>query len=126
MIIGHGVDVQDVERIRRLLDYAGDDFLISTFTQEERAIECGDQERAEFLAGRLAAKEAVGKALGTGIAGEIAFLHIEIIRKDGGQPQVRLYGPARDAADNFGANRWLVSISHTEHVAFASAIAVHD
>lgn len=126
MIIGHGVDVQDVERIRRLLDYAGDDFLFSTFTQEERAIVCGDQERAEFLAGRLAAKEAVGKALGTGIAGEIAFLHIEIIRKDGGQPQVRLYGPARDAADSLGANRWLVSISHTEHVAFASAIAVHD
>jgi holo-[acyl-carrier protein] synthase len=126
MIVGHGVDVQDVGRVRKLLSYAEDDFRISTFTEAERAIECGDQELAEFLAGRLAAKEAVAKALGTGIAGEIAFLHIEIVRKHGGQPEARLYGPARNVADALGVTRWLVSISHTDHVAFASVIAVHD
>ncbi len=126
MIVGHGVDVQDIARIRKVLSFAEEDFLVSTFTEAERAIECGGQELAEFLAGRLAAKEAVAKALGTGFAGEIAFLHVEILRKEGGQPEANLYGPARDAADNLGANRWLVSISHTEHVAFASAIAVHD
>src|SRR5689334_4997621 len=48
MIVGHGVDVQDVSRIRKLLEFAEEDFLASTFTGAERAIECGDQEQAEF------------------------------------------------------------------------------
>ena len=126
MILGHGVDVQDVARIRKLLDFTEDDFLIATFTEAERVIDCGEQERAEFFAGRLAAKEAVAKALGTGFAGEIAFLQVEILRKEGGQPDVRLYRAALDAADAMGVTRWHISISHTEIVAYASAIAVHD
>ena len=126
MIVGHGVDVQDVARIRNLLEIAEEDFLVSTFTEAERAIDLGDQERAEFFAGRLAAKEAVAKALGTGFAGDVAPLQIEIRRKDGGQPEAHLSRAALDAAKALGVTRWLVSISHTETVAYASAIAVHD
>src|SRR3954453_3454838 len=74
MIVGHGVDVQDVSRIRKLLEFAEDEFIISTFTESERAIECGDRERAEFYAGRLAAKEAIAKAIGTGFAGGVAAM----------------------------------------------------
>jgi holo-[acyl-carrier protein] synthase len=126
MIVGHGVDVQDVARIRKLLSFAEDDFLVATFSEAERAIDFGERERAEFFAGRLAAKEAVAKALGTGFAGDVACRQVEILRKDGGQPEARLSGAALAAADELGVTRWLVSISHTEAVAFASAIAVHD
>ena len=126
MIVGHGVDVQDVARIRKLLSFAEEDFLVSTFTEAERAIDCGELERAEFFAGRLAGKEAVAKALETGFAGDVACRQVEILRKDGGEPDVRLFGAAQPAADKLGVTRWLVSISHTEAVAFASALAIHD
>jgi holo-[acyl-carrier protein] synthase len=112
MIVGHGVDVQDVARIRKLLSFAEEDFLISTFTEAERSIELGDHERAEFFAGRLAAKEAVAKALGTGFAGDIAFRQVEILRKEGGQSDARLSGAALAAADALGVTRLLVSIRH--------------
>lgn len=126
MIVGHGVDVQDVARVRKLLSFVEQDFLVGAFTEAERAIECGERERAEFFAGRLAAKEAIAKAMGTGFAGDISWRHVEILRRDGGQPEARLSGPALDAATGLGITRWLVSISHTEAVAFASAIAIHD
>ncbi len=126
MIVGHGVDVQDIARIRKLLSFAEDDFLIATFTEAERSIELGEQERAEYYAGRLAAKEAVAKALGTGFAGDIACRQVEIRRREGGQPEARLSGAALAASEALGINRWLVSISHTETAAFASAISVHD
>jgi holo-[acyl-carrier protein] synthase len=126
MIVGHGVDVQDISRIRKILSFSEEDFLIATFTKAERSIEHGGQEHAEFLAGRLAAKEAVVKALGTGFAGDIACRHVEILRREGGQPEARLSGAAREASDALGITRWLVSISHSEVSAFASAIAVQD
>jgi holo-[acyl-carrier protein] synthase len=124
MIVGHGVDVADIERIRKLLAGMEHDFLLGTFTREERATECNAHERAEFFAGRLAAKEAVVKALGTGFAGEISWQQVEILRLDGGSAEVRLRGAALAEAERLGVRRWLLSISHCASVAFASAIAV--
>lgn len=126
MIVGHGVDVQDVSRIRKILAFSEEDFLVATFSKAEREIEHGEQEQAEFLAGRLAAKEAVAKALGTGFAGDIACRHVEILRKEGGQPEAHLTGAASEMSQSLGITRWLVSISHSESSAFASAIAVQD
>src|SRR3954464_4668509 len=102
MIVGHGVDVQDISRIRKILSFAEEDFLISTFTKAERSIEHGEQGRAEFLAGRIAAKEPVPRAPGTGCAGDIACRHVEILRREGGQPEARLSGAAREASDALG------------------------
>lgn len=126
MIVGHGVDVQDISRVRKILAFSEEDFLIGTFSKAERDIEHGEQEKAEFFAGRLAAKEAVAKALGTGFAGEIACRHVEILRREGGQPEAYLTGAAREVSQSLGITRWLVSISHNEASAFASAIAVQD
>ncbi|HEY7326595.1 MAG TPA: holo-ACP synthase [Gemmataceae bacterium] len=126
MIIGHGVDVVDVDRIRRLLTTMEEDFLLSTFTRAERSVACEEHERVLFFAGRLAAKEAVGKALGTGFTGEISWLHVEILPGEKGHPQVRLTGPALAEAERLGIDRWLLSISHVEAVAFASAISVRE
>ncbi len=124
MILGHGIDATDIERIRRLLTTMEEDFLLGTFTQAERSIECGEHERAPYYAGRLAAKEAVAKALGTGFAGNISWQQIEVYRRGDGRPDVRLRGAALAEARHLGIVRWLVSISHTETVAVASAIAV--
>jgi holo-[acyl-carrier protein] synthase len=126
MVIGHGVDVQDIARVRKLLSFEEEDFLLGTYTQAEREIEFLQHERAEFFAGRLAAKEAVAKALGTGFAGDISWQQVEILRRDGGQPEARLKGAALVVAEKLGITRWLISISHTDAVAFASAIAIQD
>lgn len=126
MILGHGVDVQDVSRIRKLLNLAEKDFLLSTYTSAEREMDCLEHERAEFYAGRFAAKEAVAKALGTGFVGDMSFQDVQIARKANGQPEVILTGETRAVAARLGVTRWLISISHTEQVAFASAIAIQD
>ena len=123
MIIGHGIDATDVERIRRLLATMEEDFLHGTFTQTERSVECGEHERAPYYAGRLAAKEAVVKAMGTGFVGDISWQQVEILRRDDGRPDVRLRGVALAESERLGIVRWFVSISHTETVAIASAIA---
>lgn len=98
--------------------------LLSTFTAAERETECLPEDRVPFFAGRLAAKEAVVKALGTGFTGGVAMRQVEIVRLPDGSPGVRLRGAAKEAAEKLGVGRWFISISHTEAVAIASAIAV--
>lgn len=124
MILGHGVDVTDLSRVRVLLNKMEEDFLYSTFTATERETENLPEERVPFFAGRLAAKEAIAKALGTGFTGNIAMRQVEIARRPDGSPEVHLHGAAKAAAERLGVARWLVSISHTESVAVASAIAL--
>jgi holo-[acyl-carrier protein] synthase len=124
MILGHGVDVVDVSRIEKLLSALEEDFLLGTFTYAERQIECQPHERGAFFSGRLAAKEAVVKALGTGFSGEVSWQHIEILRGEDGQPYVNLRAAAAARAETLGVTGWLLSISHTEAVAIASAIAL--
>jgi holo-[acyl-carrier protein] synthase len=123
-ILGHGIDVVDVGRIDKLLSALEEDFLLGTFTHAERRIECQPHERAAFFSGRLAAKEAVVKALGTGFTGAVSWQHVEILRRDDGRPYVNLRAAAKDRAGLLGVSDWLLSISHTEAVAVASAIAV--
>ncbi len=122
--MGHGIDVADLGRVEVLLTKMAEDFLLSTFTAAERETECLPLERVPFFAGRLAAKEAVVKALGTGFTGGVAWRHVEIIRLPDGRPEVRLHGAAKEVAEKLGVGRWFISISHTEHIAIASAIAV--
>lgn len=76
--------------------------------------------------GRLAAKEAVVKAIGTGFSGEVSWTEVEILRLPSGQPEVSLSGSAKTVAEGLGVTRWLLSISHSNLFAVASAIAVSD
>jgi holo-[acyl-carrier protein] synthase len=124
MILGHGIDVADLNRVRVLLTMMEEDFLYSTFTATERETDNLPEERVSFFAGRLAAKEAIAKALGTGFTANIAMRQIEIKRRLDGSPEVHLYGAAKAVANSLGIRQWLISISHTESVAVASAIAV--
>jgi holo-[acyl-carrier protein] synthase len=78
------------------------------------------------FARRLAATEAVAKALGTGFSPGISWGEIEITSGDSGAPKVALSGRALEVANDLGATRWHLSISHTASDAVASVIAVDD
>jgi len=123
-IVGHGIDLVEVARIEAILDRHGDRFLARVFTPAEAAQSEGRRGRAEHLAGRFAAKEAVLKALGTGLDSGIAWTEIEVVSSPRGQPTVRLVGRAAAVARDLGIGSWSLSISHTSAQAAASAIAI--
>ena len=120
-----GIDLVDTERIAGVIERQGEAFLRRVFTDTERAYcESHAAPRAKHAsyAARWAAKEAVAKALGTGI-GEHAALHeIEVTRSDSGQPGILLHGRAAETAARMGVREITVSLSHTESTAAAFVI----
>lgn len=123
-IIGHGIDIVKVKRIARSLEKHGPKFLDRCFCAHEQAYaDANPKRRAEHLAGRFAAKEAVLKAIGTGWRDGIAWTDIEIVLLPSGQPTVKLSGETQRIAENLKIDSWHVSISHTSKNATASAIA---
>jgi len=121
-ILGHGIDLIEVARIRKMLGDHEARFLARVFTQsEQRYCDANPARRAEHLAGRFAAKEAVLKVLGTGWSGGIAWTDVEVVREPSGRPGVALHGKAADAAAELGIVTILLSISHTGTHAMASA-----
>jgi len=79
--------------------------------------------RVESLAGRFAAKEAVAKALGSGI-GDITWKEVEILRADSGAPILVLHGAAAEMAEKQGLVEWSISISHEKSHALAMVVAI--
>jgi holo-[acyl-carrier protein] synthase len=125
-IIGHGIDIVSIHRVDSLLDRNAEDFLETTFTANEQEEVESPETTITYFAGRLACKEAVVKALGTGFFGDIAWTDVEILRQPTGAPHVHLSGGALAVAQSLGVTRWLVSISHDESHAVASALALGD
>jgi holo-[acyl-carrier protein] synthase len=125
-ILGHGIDIVELDRFAVLLCEPDGDFLSRCFTSAERgrAAEGALSHRTQSLAGKFAAKEAVAKALGSGFDGTIGPLNIEITNDSVGVPQVVLHGNAADLAAALGISSWRVSISHAGGVAIASALAL--
>ena len=122
-ILGHGIDLIEVARIERMLDDHEARFLSRCFTEgEQRYCAANPARRAEHLAGRFAAKEAVLKVLGTGWSGGIAWTDVEVVREPSGKPGVRLHGEAAAVAADLGVGMILLSISHTGIHAMASAV----
>jgi holo-[acyl-carrier protein] synthase len=123
-VIGHGVDLVDVNAMQRWIEDPRDPLIPRCFVQAELD-EIGDgHDRIERLAGRFAAKEAVLKALGTGFGGGVAFSDVVIHRAPGAPPEVRLSGGAAQAAAARGVSSWQLSISHAGGMAMASALAL--
>jgi holo-[acyl-carrier protein] synthase len=114
-----GVDMIEVERIDRAILRYGDRFFHRFFTEQELIDAAGS---TPALAARFAAKEAVSKALGTGI-GEVGWKDIEIINGPRRAPVLRLHGNARRLASHEGLRSWTVSLSHTHQHAIAVAMA---
>jgi holo-[acyl-carrier protein] synthase len=119
LIISNGVDLVEIQRMRCVIQRHGERFLSRIYTQRERQ-ETG--EKPESLAARFAAKEAVAKALGTGI-GAVKWTDIEISYGPSHQPVLNLYGNAAEIAKKLGLDRWSVSLSHTTSIAIAMVVA---
>ena len=122
MIRGLGIDVIEVDRIRRAVGRWGEAFLYRVFTPAELSRGRVSAAMAERIAGRFAAKEAVMKALGVGRPG-IGWQEIEITVDPMGKPEVRLMGRAAAMADRLGITAWRLAISHTRLLAIAQALA---
>ncbi len=114
-----GVDIIEIPRVAEAVAHWGDRFLGRVYTSQEVASCRG---RVPELAARFAAKEAVSKALGTGMHG-VAWKEIEVIPDRRGKPHVRLHGGARRRADELGLTHFAISLSHSrEHaIAFVTA-----
>ena len=117
-VLRTGVDLIDVHRIADLRPEIRSRFLNRVFTETELEI-CGT--RNERLSGRFACKEAVSKALGTGI-GDVSWRDIEILNDDNGMPVLFLHENAANVAKKIGILHWSVSISHTKDLAVAVAV----
>ncbi|HHB90026.1 MAG TPA: holo-[acyl-carrier-protein] synthase [Anaerolineae bacterium] len=115
-----GVDVIEIARFQQALERHGEAFLVRIFTPAEIAAYA---HRIPSLAARWAAKEAVAKALGTGI-GEIGWKEIEVLADDRHAPVLYLHGRAQELAQTLGLNHWAISLSHTQTLAIAFVTAM--
>lgn len=118
MILGLGTDVVEVARFAEAMQRRGERFIERLFTETERAHCAG---RPERLAARFAAKEAVLKALGTGLSG-CRWVHVDIVPEASGAPRVVLSGGALETARRMGVTDIHLSISHTRSTAMALAV----
>lgn len=118
-----GVDLVNVERLRRLLAEHADRHA-ELFTPAELDYCRGKRRRDEHLAARFAAKEAVLKAFGTGFSQRMRFTEVEVLNERSGRPRVRLTGSAASFAERHGLSQLDVSLSHTEGLALAHAVSV--
>ena len=111
---GLGIDLVDVVRFAQIIRRRGRRFLERVFTPAERAQGKGHPRAAEHFASRFAVKEAVFKALGTGLVKGLGWEQIEVRSLPSGKPEVRLSGACRKRFRALGATRVHVSLSHTE------------
>ena len=122
MIVGLGVDIAEVERIKGAIERHGKTFLQRVFTRREIAYCEGFKNKFERYAGRFAAKEAAMKALGTGWRRGVRWVDVEVVRERGGRPTMQLAGEAENIAKQLGVKRIALSITHTETQALAQVI----
>jgi holo-[acyl-carrier protein] synthase len=122
MIIGIGIDHVEMEKFKRDVRADESAFLARIFTESEVTYARSTDDYLERLAGRFAAKEATLKALGTGWADDVDWRQIEITNAPSGQPKVQLTGRAAEIAAAAGAKSFLVSISHSPHLATAEVV----
>jgi holo-[acyl-carrier protein] synthase len=121
VVDGVGIDIVEVSRIARMMKDKG--FLARVFTEAELR-ECQKVRHPEqAFAARFAAKEAVGKALGTGVGGRLSWLDIEIIRRPKGKPNIAIKDGAKA---RFRVSEVMVSLSHTDQYAVAVALVNYE
>ena len=122
MILGTGIDLCEVERIRDSITRFGDHFLQRVFTEPEIRYCKSKKNSAERFAARFAAKEAAMKALGTGWSRGVRWTELEVAHAPGGRPTLRLHGSSSEIAEQLGVKRISLSVTHTEQTAMAMVI----
>jgi len=122
MIVGTGIDIAEVPRIREAIERHGERFLKRIFTESEIQYCESKANRVERYAARFAAKEAGMKAIGTGWNHGVRWRDIEVARKPGERPTLVLHGKAAEFAAKLGATNIALSLTHTAEQAFAQVI----
>jgi holo-[acyl-carrier protein] synthase len=123
LIVGSGIDIAEVERVRSALTGSyGDRFRQRVFTAAEIAYVESKANRYERYAARFAAKEAGMKAIGTGWRGGIRWTDFEVANLPSGKPTLRLHGKAAEIAGRLGVRNITLSLTHTEATGMAFVI----
>ncbi len=120
MTLKTGIDLVDLPRFQSVVERHGKRFLERVFTPQELA---EAEKNLASLAARYAAKEAVSKALGTGI-GIVTWREIEVLRGQAREPHLHLHGEAARLAREQGLYTWSISLSHTHLQAVALVVAI--
>ena len=122
MIVGTGIDIAEVPRIRKAIERFGDRFVQRVFTPAEILYCDSKANRAERYAARFAAKEAAMKAIGTGWNHGVRWRDCEVTRMPGGRPTLTFHGKAAEFAARLGVKHAALSLSHTAEQAIAQVI----
>jgi holo-[acyl-carrier protein] synthase len=126
-IIGIGLDLVEIARVERLLDWKGDRALKRLFTFREVDYVARRAQPARSYAARLAAKEAGFKALaGSELARAIGWRDLEVLIRSDGSPQLEFHGPARRRAAELGVSRVHITLTHTNTTAAAMVVLERD
>lgn len=122
MIIGTGVDIVEIERLRKIIDRLKDRFIVRVFTAGEQKFCRNHRNPLPHFAARFAAKEAVFKALGTGWAKGVTWLDVDVRREGQDAPTIVLHGEAQRLSASKGVHKVHLSLSHSEQWAVAMVI----
>jgi holo-[acyl-carrier protein] synthase len=122
MIVGSGIDIAEVSRIRHAIERFGERFLQRIFTPGEIRYCDSKANRVERYAARFAAKEAAMKALGTGWNHGVRWRDCEVVRMPAGRPSIVFHGRAGEFASRLGVKNAALSLSHTVEQAIAQVI----
>lgn len=122
MIVGTGVDLCEVDRIREAVERYGERFLKRIYTPREIAYCQSKANRYERFAARFAAKEAGMKAIGTGWRGGVRWVDFEVVNLPSGRPTLKLDGVAKVVAEKLGVIGIHLSLTHTASMSLAHVI----
>ena len=122
MILGLGVDIAEVLRVRGAIERHGERFLNRVFTPAEVTYCRSRRNSYERFAARFAAKEATMKALGTGLRRGVTWRNMEVSNAKGGKPTMKLSGRAQELFQGMGGASIALSITHTRTLALAEVI----
>jgi holo-[acyl-carrier protein] synthase len=122
MILGIGIDIIEVARIRAAYERFGERLLHRILLADEIRYCLSHKAPEPFLAARFAAKEAISKAFGTGIGAQLGWHDMEIGRKPSGEPFVTLRGMGQKLLAQRQGRAVFISLSHTQNYAAAMAI----
>ncbi len=123
MVIGIGTDIVEIARIQKMYAKHPKVFPERLLTEAELVELMAKKFPEKFLAKRWAVKEAVSKALGTGIAQGVSFTDMEITHTELGAPLLSLTGRSKTRADELGIQNWQISISDEQHYCVAFVVA---
>lgn len=122
MIVGIGIDVEEVARIRDAMERHGQRFVDRIFSPGEIAYVERKANRYERYAARFAAKEAGMKAIGTGWRRGVRWLDFEVANLPSGRPTLRMHGVAAKVAEGLGVRNIALSLTHTAQQGVAIVI----